>query len=131
MFIYFTWMNAPAAPDELEKRRRRCQPPTRPPRSDPARMHGRPHVSRQESIVDEEILFDVERWIAALEVAHAIVLHSMAQDQILRARGRANRVCLDEADAADRSIERGGWEEAPGHGERPEVVKRERHRRER
>ena len=51
-------------------------------------MHERVDLTRQGSVVDEKVFFDGELRIKALKVAGAIVAHTMAQGEILGARGR-------------------------------------------
>ena len=48
----------------------------------------------------------------------------MAQRQILRARGRANRIGLDEAEPVERALESRGCEKAPRNGEAAQIVDR-------
>ena len=74
-------------------------------------MQERMRVARQESIVDEEVFFDRELWITTLEVASTIVAHTMAEDQVLGARWRANWIGLNKAQALDRARERHGAEQ--------------------
>ena len=61
-------------------------------------MHQRVHLVGDETVVDEEVFVNVERRVTALEVSGAIVLDAVAQRQVLRARRRADRVGLDEAE---------------------------------
>ena len=68
-------------------------------------------VARQESIVDEEVFFDRELWITTLKVASTIVARTMAEDQVLGARWRANWIGLNKAQALDRTGERHGAEQ--------------------
>jgi hypothetical protein len=56
-------------------------------------------LARQESIVDEEVLFDLEPRVTALELACPVVDHPVAQRQVLRARRCADRVGLHEPEA--------------------------------
>src|SRR5690606_11261836 len=55
--------------------------------------------------------FDGQARVAALEVAGAVVLHAVPEDQVLRARRSADGICLYEGEALDGSLERGGREE--------------------
>src|ERR1041384_1294287 len=85
-------------------------------------MHQRLQRSRDVAVVDEEVLFDVECWIASLEIAGAIVFDTMPQDQILRARGRPTRIGLREAHLLERSIECSGLWEIPCDRVAPQIV---------
>lgn len=76
-------------------------------------MQERMRVARKESIIDEEVFFDRELWITTLKVASTIIAYAMAQDQILGARWCANWICLDKAQALDRTRQRHGAEQCP------------------
>ena len=75
-------------------------------------MQQRQSLARQETVVDEEGLFDRQARVAALQLAGAIVLNAMREDQILGAGGRAHRVGLDKAQARDGPLQAGGLEKA-------------------
>ena len=92
-----------------------------------ARMHQRVHRARHEAVVDEEVLFDGQPGIAPLEVAGAVVAHAVAQRQVLRARRRADRVGLHEAEALDRARQRGRREQAARHRVAAQRVEVDRH----
>ena len=79
-----------------------------------ARMHERAMRARQETVVDEEILLDIERGIEAVEIADAIVGDPMPQHQVLCARRRPNGIGLDEPEPRDRASDIGGREQAAG-----------------
>jgi hypothetical protein len=66
----------------------------------PARMQQGQGLARQETVVDEEGLFDGQARVAALQFAGAIILHALREDQILGASGRPHRVGLDKAQGA-------------------------------
>ena len=68
-------------------------------------------VARKESIIDEEVFFDRELWITTLKVASTIVARTMAEDQVLGARWRANWIGLNKAQALDRTSQRHGAEQ--------------------
>src|SRR5690606_25072962 len=87
-----------------------------------ARVHQRVHRTRHEPVVDEDVLFDAQRGIAALEITSAIVADPMAQGQVLCARGSADRIRLHEPEPLDRALQRGWWEQGAGDGERAELV---------
>ena len=69
-------------------------------------------LARQETVVDEEGLFDGQARVAALQVAGAIVLHAMREDQILGASGRPHRVGLDKAQTRNGALQARGFEQA-------------------
>jgi hypothetical protein len=75
-----------------------------------ARMEQRKALSRQETVVHEEGLFDRQARVAALQLAGAIALDPMREDQILGARRRPHRVGLDEPQARDGARQAGGLE---------------------
>src|SRR5204862_1700896 len=68
-----------------------------------ARVHQTVDAARHEAVVDEDVLFDVERVIQALEIPGAVAGDAMAQREGLRARRRANRICLHEAERVEGS----------------------------
>ena len=78
----------------------------------PARMQQRQGLARQETVVDEEGLFDRQARVAALQLAGTIVLNAVREDQILGASGRAHRVGLDKAQARNGPRQAGGLEKA-------------------
>ena len=67
-----------------------------------ARMHQLEDPPRNESVVDEEVFLDPERRVTALEIAGPVGGHTMPQRQVLRTRGCADRVGLNEAQPLDR-----------------------------
>ena len=69
-------------------------------------MHQRQCGGAAEAVVDEDVLVDVEPRVAPLEVASAVAGNPVTQDQVLRARRRADRIGLDEAELVDRARER-------------------------
>src|SRR5207247_1162591 len=70
-----------------------------------------------------------ELHVAALEVAGTVVLDAMAQHQVLRARGRADRIGLHEAQSVEGAFERGGREETAGDGKTSQLVESDPHGR--
>ena len=92
-----------------------------------ARMHQRLKSSGHETVVDEEILIDAELHVAAFEVAGTVILHAMAQDQVLRAGGSADRIGLHKAQPMEGALQRGWREEAPGDRKAPQLVDGDRH----
>ena len=96
---------APDPPDASAPGRARRPTPRRPDRLAPASARRLPDrvdaaaggVTRHEAIGVEEILLQPEPREPPFEVACAIAGHAMPQDQILRARRRADRIRLHEA----------------------------------
>ena len=62
-----------------------------------ARVHQRLYGPRHEAVGDEEVLLDAELRVTAFEVACTVVLDAMAQDQVLSARRRTDRIGLHKA----------------------------------
>ena len=75
-------------------------------------MHQRLERAPHEPVVDEDLLFDRQLGVAAFQIAHPIATHPMTKRQILRPRGGANRIGLDESQAGDGVGERGRLEQA-------------------
>ena len=113
--------------DELDQRLRPAPAPPRPARPVRARMHQRVQGSRHEAVVDEDVLLDVEGRVETFEVAGAVTLDAVSQGQILRARGRADRVGLHEPQVIEGALQRCGWEEAAADSKAPQPVQRDRH----
>src|ERR1700677_4225944 len=63
----------------------------------PARMQQSQRSARQETVVDEEGLFDRQTRVVALQISRAVVLDTVREDQILGASGRSHRVGLEKA----------------------------------
>jgi len=89
-------------------------------------VHERVHTPRQESVVDEEVLFDGERVIVALEVAGTVASDAMPQRQILGTGRRADRIGLDEPEPVDSGLERYGLKQTTGDGVPPQCRDRRR-----
>ena len=64
-------------------------------------MHEHLDRPRQKAVIDEEVLFDLELRITALQIAGAIAAHAVPQDQILSTSWRANRIRLNEPKLAN------------------------------
>src|SRR5215470_16458088 len=60
------------------------------------RMHQCLQLTRHEPIIDEEVFFDAEPNVSALQITCAVILDPMPQDQVLRSSRRANRVRLNK-----------------------------------
>ena len=114
--VHLARMHDAALAHELEQRLRAPLRDDAPRRLPDARVHQRLLLARQEAVVDEVVLLDRELRIAPLEVTGAIVLHAMAQRQVLRTRRRADRVGLHEAELVDRAPEGRGREQAARDG---------------
>jgi hypothetical protein len=92
-------------------------------------MHQRLARARQEAVVDEEVLLDVELCVSAFEIARAVACDAMAERQVLGPRRRADRIRLDEAELVDRPAQRGGREQAASDGVAAQLLQREGSRR--
>ena len=84
------------------------------------------HTPRQESVVDEEVLFDGERVVVALEVAGTIAGDAMPQRQILGPCRRADRIGLNEPEPIDSGPERDRLKQTSGDGIPPQCRDRRR-----
>ena len=60
-------------------------------------MHQGLYGSRHIAVDDEEVLLNTELLVLSFQVAGAIVFDPMAQDEILSARWRADRIGLYKA----------------------------------
>src|ERR1700722_17209931 len=78
----------------------------------PAWMQQGQGLARQETVVEEEGLFNCQARVAALQFAGAIVLNALREDQILGASGHPHRVGLDKAQARNGPLQAGGLEKA-------------------
>jgi hypothetical protein len=76
----------------------------------------------QKAVDEEVVFFEVERFVLGLEVAGVVVDDAMPEDEVLRSRRRANRVCLDEAEALDRGSQRRRRKERAADRETPELA---------
>jgi hypothetical protein len=90
--------------------------PARPAVQAAARVHQRLHVAGDETVVDEDVLVDVELLVSPLQIAGAIASDAVAQRQILRARGSPDRIGLHESEDLERPLERRRSEETPRDG---------------
>jgi hypothetical protein len=78
--------------------------------------------SGYEAIVDEKVFLDAEFRVVALKIAVTVILHTMAQDQVLRAGWRADRIGLHKTKSVQRALQRGGCEQTLVDGETAKVV---------
>jgi hypothetical protein len=120
-------MHRAARRDEVAHRVRLLPARRRPRHARRARMHQVMVRARQEAVIDEEVLFQRQFRVAAFEVAGAITHDAVAQRQVLRTRGRADRVRLHETEPRDRPRERGRLEQRAGDGVVAQVVEGDRH----
>ena len=91
------------------------------------RMHQRLHLARHKSVINEKIFLDPELRVAAVQVAVAIVFHPMAQNQILRPRGSANRISLHKSHLVKRAPQRRRREQTAPRGIAPQIIQANRH----
>jgi hypothetical protein len=73
-------------------------------------VHQALDLLRHEPVVDEVIFLDPERRVVAFQVACPVAADAMPQRQVLRPRRRTDRIGLDESEALQRPLERGGAE---------------------
>ena len=85
-------------------------------------MHERLDGTGHKAVVDEEVLLNAELGVAAFEVAITVVLNTMAQHQVLSARGGADRVGLDETEPLERAFQRSGCEKTTGDRKAAQVI---------
>src|SRR6185295_4786000 len=87
-------------------------------------MHQRLYRARDEAVVDEEVFLDIERGVSAFQIAGPVILDAMSERQVLRARRRADRVGLYEAERPQRTRQRRRREKAAGDGEPSQIGER-------
>ena len=92
-----------------------------------SRMHERLKLRRHEAVVDEDVLVDIELGVAPLQIARAITLHAMAQNQILGAGRRADRVGLHKSKPVKSAFQRRWRKQTSRDRIAPQVVERDRH----
>src|SRR5450631_4021071 len=68
------------------------------------RMHERLQSPGHKTVVDEEIFVDAELCVAAFEIAGAVVLDAMTQDQVLSACRSANGIGLYKPHAMESTV---------------------------
>src|SRR5262245_32623810 len=85
-------------------------------------MHQGLHGASKEAVVDEEVLVNIEVAIPSLQIAGAISLHSMAERQVLRPGGRADRIGLHETERIQRALQCAGWKKAARDGRAAQVI---------
>ncbi len=89
-----------------------------------ARMHECMDGACHESIVDENVLLELERRVAPFQVASPVAHNPMPQRQVLRAGRGPYRVRLHEAEPAHGLLERGPRKEAARHGVPAQLAER-------
>lgn len=87
------------------------------------RVHQCQMLARQEPVVHQAILFHRQTRVAALQVTGAVVLHPVAQGQVLCACRCPDRVGLHEAQPPYRGQQRGRLEQGARHRVAAKVIK--------
>ena len=120
--VHLAWMHRAARPDKVQKGA--DAPPTRrgPWRGTSARVHQDLHGARDEAVIHDDILVDVETAISTLEIAGAVAVHAMTQREVLRARRCPDGVGLHEAQCVERALERGRRKEAASNCRAPQGI---------
>jgi hypothetical protein len=85
-------------------------------------MHKPLQRPRDEAVVDEVVLFDVERWVTAFQVTRPVADDPMAQDQILRACRRTDRIGLNKGHRLESSFQACWFDEVPRDRKPPECI---------
>jgi hypothetical protein len=89
-------------------------------------MHQRLEGSRDEPVIDEDVLLDRQRRVLPLEVAGAITLDTRPERQILGPRRRSDRIRLHESKRVDRPCQSCWSPQAASDRHPTEIVKRRR-----
>jgi hypothetical protein len=88
-------------------------------------MHQRLHLARDEAVIDEEVLFDAQLVVSALQVTRHIPIDTLAERQVLCACRRAYRIGLNESQRLDGLPERRRSKKAAANRKPSEIVQRE------
>src|SRR5262245_28456195 len=80
------------------------------------RMHQRLCRSGEETVHNEEILFDPEIWVQAFKIAGMIIFNAMTQYQVLGTSGRTDRVSLNKAESVESAFQCRGLEKTASDG---------------
>jgi hypothetical protein len=91
------------------------------------RMHECLNFCGYETVIDEKIFVDAQFGVTALQITGPVARHAMAQDQILGAGGRTNRVGLHKSHAVEGTLQGGWWKQASGDRKLPHPVESDRH----
>jgi hypothetical protein len=87
-------------------------------------MHQRVQVAGDEAVVDEDVLFDVERGVSSIQVACFVAGDAMAKREVLCAGWRTDRIRLDEPESLESVFQRPGREQAARDGKFAESIQR-------
>src|SRR5688500_6201717 len=68
-------------------------------------VHEGIYTVRHEAVIDQYVFLDPEAGVAALEIPGVVVLHPVAQRQVLRSRWRADGIRLHEAELVYGALE--------------------------
>jgi len=82
---------------------------------------------RQISIVHEEIFFQRQLGVTALEVARTIARHAVAQSQVLSAGRGTDGIGLHESQLVDRTLQGGRLEQRSRDGVTAQMIQRDPH----
>jgi hypothetical protein len=85
-------------------------------------VHQALHGARDEPIVHEDVLVDVEASISTLEITGAVAGHTMTQREVLRPRGGADRIGLNKTEPVECALERRRREESASDRCAPQLV---------
>jgi hypothetical protein len=69
-----------------------------------ARVHQQIQRPRNVPVVNEEILFNIERRIPAFEFASFVVVDTVAEDEVLRPGGCSDGIRLNESHPVQRGL---------------------------
>src|SRR5579871_932231 len=92
-----------------------------------ARMHQLTNLSRDESVVDEEIFLYTKLCISSFQVSGAVIVDSMTQHQVLCPGRRANWIGLYKPHPMQSALQRRGTKQALRNGEPPQVIESDTH----
>src|SRR6185436_12550412 len=92
-------------------------------------MHQRLQRARDVTVVDEEILFEIERCVKSFKITRPVILHAMPQNQILRACGGTNRIGLHKPHPLQGILERCWFREVSRDCKASQIVEIDWHRR--
>jgi len=93
-----------------------------PQRPNRPRMHQGLERSSHESVIDEDVLFDLQHGILLLEIAGSITIDTKTERQILSARRRSDWIGLHEPENIDRTRQGRRPPQAADDGHSTEIV---------